>query len=489
MMKSPGIHMRFLLAVWVMILVIVVLLGTFGGKVTEQFMRERFHEHMGTLARYLALNVELGIILEDREMLDRLCNNLLQENDIVAVSVERFTKEPLVQVQKSAFFPAAPEVRQPVMRSSRLEENLIYETGENSPSLADQFPLGWVVIHYSNERSDEVIKQMKQQFLAIIISVVLFFNICFYWISRSLVSPLKKLVQATHEVAKGGNLNVKVDGGHLPETRILASSFQEMLSSLAQSRAELDRTYQEMLRQQALAELGKFSMMVAHEVKNPLGIIQGALDILKKPEIPETTRSTMMIYVENELKRLNRLVEDFLRFARPRPPQFERIDLHALLMETINRFYLDSGNGAERIYTEIPSIPLWGEVDADLISQALSNVMKNALEASAPTGRVWISSSFCNDHWRILARDEGPGVPPEHREHIFEPFYTTKSQGTGLGLALVARVIQQHGGTIEIVDMPEGGGCFQILLPVTREACSRQLQQTEAESEAIRIQC
>jgi signal transduction histidine kinase len=216
-------------------------------------------------------------------------------------------------------------------------------------------------------------------------------------------------------------------------------------------------------------------MMVAHEVKNPLGIIRGAVDVLKKPEIPEATYSTMMTYVESELDRLNRLVEDFLRFARPRPPQLQKTNISELLMETIDRFYLESQNGPQRIQTDIPPEPLWIEVDVDLISQALNNVVKNALEASAPEGQVWVSASMLNGHFRIVVRDEGPGIPSDDREQIFEPFYTTKSQGTGLGLALVTRVIQQHGGIIEIMDVPEGGGCFQILLPVGIETLREPL--------------
>jgi len=464
-MKSPGIHMRFLVSVWAMILVIVVLLGTVGGQVAETFMRERFQEHMGTLARYLALNAELGVILEDREMLERLCKNLLQEQDVMAVTVSKALNEkPLVQLKKMRFAPSLPQVEHAVMLSSRLEENLIYET--NAGDAANEKPLGTVIIHYSRAGIDELIDGMKSRFFFIIIGVALFFSACFYWISRSLVSPLKRLVNAATEVARKGDLNVKVDGGNLPETRILADSFREMLLSLAQSRADLDRTYQEMLRQQALAELGKFSMMVAHEIKNPLGIIRGSLDVLKKPDLPRDMQATMVSYMENELGRLNRLVEDFLRFARPRSPHFEPTDLNALLKDTIDRFALEMEDASRRIALDVPPGPLWGEVDGDMMAQALRNVVKNALEAAAPEGKVWISSRTLNGHCRIVVRDEGPGIPKEARDRIFEPFYTTKSQGTGLGLALVLRILQQHGGSAELLNLEKGGGGFRLVFPV-----------------------
>ena len=148
-----------------------------------------------------------------------------------------------------------------------------------------------------------------------------------------------------------------------------------------------------MIRQEMLAQKGKFSLMIAHEFKNPLGIIKCSLDILKKDiECPEN--NLMIVYIEDEIRRLNQLIEDFLVFARPAVPNFREVELSAVLRENVERFEIQLNGTPVKICTEIPSVACAGYADPDLLTRVIGNILKNAVEANENQGEVLVRS-FC----------------------------------------------------------------------------------------------
>ncbi len=218
-----------------------------------------------------------------------------------------------------------------------------------------------------------------------------------------------------------------------------------------------------MIRQTTLAELGKFSLMIAHEVKNPLGIIKSSMDILKK-DIPEG--DMMVEFIEDEIRRLNRLIEDFLLFARPANPAFRPVNLHEMLKHCAERFELQTADIPVTIETDIPEDNYEGLADPDLLVRAIGNIIKNAMESGGEDENVIrIRAFFEKDFWIAEISDQGPGIDPEYIDKIFEPFFTTRSKGTGLGLAFAFQVIKAHGGMITAQNSPEGGAVFQIKIP------------------------
>lgn len=456
-MKGMSFQNRLLTGVVLLVIATTATLGMVGIHFAGGFLRTRFEERMNFLARYLALNAELGILLGDQAMLERLAVNLVSEKDVVDVWIEDRSGHIMVRTG-----PGTEELRREAVAPVRLsqeEESLLFM---NAPG-RDRM-LGQVRVFYTAEGIDRLLRHLQALYLIAAMGLGTVGLVVFFFFSRSLIAPLRSLVAAARQAARG-DLSTKVEGGAIPEIRQLAEAFNHMLTSLAQSRRALEETYQEMIQQKALAEVGHFAFSVAHEVKNPLGIIRGALDVLKKPEIDMEIRTTMIHYMEDEISRLNRLIQDFLDFSRPRKPVFKRIDLNDLLKTLVERNRLEWEEKGVGLHYSVPEEECLVRVDEDLLSHALLNVIRNACEACEDTGDVWISASFSGGMWKAEISDNGAGMSEEARERALEPFFTTKTQGTGLGLAFVDRVVKAHGGEVVFTGNLNGGTTVSLLLP------------------------
>jgi signal transduction histidine kinase len=308
---------------------------------------------------------------------------------------------------------------------------------------------------------------MRGRFIWLSLGLACICGVIFYFLSLSIVAPVTRLAGIARLVAKG-DLKLRAQSDSLPETRELGQAFNAMLDSIETSQNALKRANEEIVRQKTLAELGKFSLMVAHEVKNPLSIIKSSLDLLKK-EFPSSKDHVSTAYIEDEIQRLNQLIEDFLLFARPAVPAFREVDLNAMLHDMIVRFEVQLNGTPVEVETHIPETPCLADADPDLLTRAIGNLLKNAVEANENQGMILVQATQGQTHWAIEIEDQGPGIVPESLEVIFEPFFTTRSKGTGLGLAFASQVVFAHGGQIKGENRPNNSGArFTIELPLNR---------------------
>jgi signal transduction histidine kinase len=428
-MKQPGIHFRILLAAFLLISATTFTLGAMGVNVTRKFMQSRFEERISFLARYLALNAELGILIDDRVML---------KTDVAQVTILDSNGKKIADISKDISGPLNI-VEAPVLLKESHDESLAFEL-DTAPEAPGKELIGKVLITYSTRGIDNLLSAMKIHFIWLSAALAGLAGLIFYFISRSLVAPVTELAEEARLVAKG-NLELRARPGGLPETRKLALAFNAMLDSLDRGREELARAREKMARQNSLAEMGKFSLMIAHEVKNPLGIIKSSLDILKK-DSKLSKGTTMVRYMEDEIRRLNSLIEDFLTFAHPVRPSFRHVDVSALLKDIVMGFEIQKAGSPVEIHSHIPSEPCHARVDPDLITRAIGNILKNAFEANGDKGVVSITVSCQNDKWFVDIQDQGEGIDSKNIHKIFEPFFTTRSKGTGLGLAYASQVIR-----------------------------------------------
>ncbi len=451
---------RLALCILGIISVATLVVGMYGSRLTEHFVRERFKDRMIFLAKYLALNSELGILIGDHRMLQKLAENLLSEKDLRGVKIVDSKGDVLVSA--GHFEEDAMNVASWPVELKSEDEELIFSTGNSSKVTQ----IGTVFVYYSEKSIEELVKDFKDKIFLMTILVVSIAVVLTILISRTLTAPLKSLSRAAKEVARG-RMDIRVSGGTLPETRELAMAFNNMLIALEESRNTLEATYQEMIQQRAMAEVGEFAFTVAHEIKNPLGIIQGALEILKKPEASLETKATMIEYLEDEVRRLNRIIQDFLDFSRPRDPNFVKADLTQVVEEVAQKVRLEWEPKGICLELVQEGRPFMGRIDPELISQALLNLIKNACEAceEAETPKVSIETCSLGDAFEIRIKDNGYGIPRELLNKVFDPFFTTKTKGTGLGLALVKRVIDLHGGTITVESKQGEETVFIISLP------------------------
>ncbi len=463
MSNRIGIHLRLLIGVFSIIGITTFLLGYVGVNLTKQFVHDRFEDRISYLARYLALNAELGILIDDKTMLKRLAYNLMTANDVGKVAIIDKEGIELATVFKDIPGPFSV-VETPVLSSESGSENRLFDLFEQGLKIED--PIGKIQITYSTWDLERLLTTIENRFVWLSSGLAFFAALAFYFLSRSLVAPVTQLAEAARHVEQG-NLDTRVDPCGPPETRRLAASFNSMLGSLEKNRKALEDVYQELMKQNALAEMGKFSMMIAHEVKNPLSIIKSSLDILKK-DCDLSSSDTMVYYIEDEIKRLNRLIEDFLAFARPARPSFRPVNLNALLKEIVIRFEMQEDQSPVTIESHIPIEPFTTYADPDLITRAISNILRNALEANGGKGVVRVTVFCGNLAWKVDIEDQGEGIDLDKLEKIFEPFYTTRSKGTGLGLAYVFQVIMAHSGNVWAENRKNGGAIFSIELPVRK---------------------
>ena len=225
---------------------------------------------------------------------------------------------------------------------------------------------------------------------------------------------------------------------------------------------EVKRLHERMELRERLTALGEMSAGIAHELRNPMAVITGYLNLLSKkadPPAQETIRS-----IGNEIAGMNRIIGDLLTFARPASLNRVRVRIKELLQGCLASALQASGAGPE-IQAGIDIEDIEAPLDEVLTRQAFTNLIQNALEAMPEGGTVSLESGKKNNDLVIVIRDTGAGVAPAMVKKIFLPFFTTKDKGVGMGLALAHKVIASHGGRIEVESEEGKGTVFTVILP------------------------
>jgi two-component system CheB/CheR fusion protein len=223
------------------------------------------------------------------------------------------------------------------------------------------------------------------------------------------------------------------------------------------------RSEDRLREQEALARLGQMAAVVAHEVKNPIAGIRGALQVIGSRMAADARDRPVIGEIIARLDALNAIVQDLLVFARPRELRAERIDLQPLILSTVDLLRRDPALSALRV--ELAGDGAVVNADAEQLQLAFQNILMNAAQAMNGAGRIQIAIQRQPRAWTVSMSDEGPGMPPEVREKIFEPFFTTRSRGTGLGLPIARRVVEAHGGRIAVETPETGGTVVSVSLP------------------------
>jgi two-component system sensor histidine kinase PilS (NtrC family) len=223
---------------------------------------------------------------------------------------------------------------------------------------------------------------------------------------------------------------------------------------------------------QRLAVLGRLATGLAHEIRNPLSSISGSVEMVREGNALSPEDGRLLGIVISEVERLNSLVTTMLQVGRPSQIQTEAIDLRSIASDVaaVARGEATGSNGL-RIEETSPDEPVIVTVDPDRMRQVIWNLVKNAVQASPHRGTVEVRTGLDEDGRAYLEiADEGPGIGAAQRERLFDMFYSGRSHGVGLGLALVKRIVDQHRGTIEILDRDGPGACFRVTLPLERDS-------------------
>ncbi len=270
--------------------------------------------------------------------------------------------------------------------------------------------------------------------------------------------------------------SLEIDAGERTLSILRSSSLTSTLLSpheggrplqivVIEDRTELTSLARRLAIEERLAALGRLAAAIAHEIRNPLAAISGSLELLFSNEAEPETTAPLQAIVRRELERLDRLVDDFLQFAKPSPMELLPVDAAALTRGLCAVMRKDPALSGRALSLCAPD-RLMARLDAERFQQLLWNLVRNAAEASRAEEEIELTLTTHGKGLVLEVRDHGTGLTPEIRRHLFEPFHTTKATGTGLGLAVVRRIAAGHGGQIELVDAPGGGTIARVTLPV-----------------------
>lgn len=270
------------------------------------------------------------------------------------------------------------------------------------------------------------------------------------------------------------------------ESRGQTRRYQKLAEELAETNRRLEVAQAEARRSERLAALGQLSAGLAHEIRNPLGVIRGSAEMLnEKLKNSDELARELAGYISSEVNRLGALVTDFLDFARPLHADPHPTDVTALLdrvLKNVGDTWTGKPVETVRDYqSNLPLVPL----DESLCEQAFFNLVQNAYQAMEENGgTLHVEASMTQNNFRrgleVRLADSGPGVPENLREEIFNPFVTTKKAGVGLGLSIVSKIVDGHHGSIRLENAPGGGAVFSLFFPLEQPVETHPAQEVAA---------
>ncbi len=361
---------------------------------------------------------------------------------------------------------------------------------------ANQKVLGVLDISMSLNTIEREIKGMEVRSILIGVVTIIFLSILMILIIKGIIdAPIKKLIAGANRIA-GGNLDEEIVITTRDEMGELAHAFNDMMHTLSDAKNELlnlvetlenkveERTHalmaaqDNLIRSEKLASIGKLSATVAHEINNPItGVLTYIKLMLRKLRQGDTGPEDLGKFVEylsvmeRETERTSGIVKNLLDFSRQREPHYRLADINTILEETLmlvrNQINLQ-GIEVVRAFSVLPQTM----ADADQLKQAFMNIIVNACEAMKEGERRLTIETAFDTSTRVISiniQDTGSGIPETEINKVFEPFYTTKEKGTGLGLAVVYGIITKHQGKIDISSSPGHGTTVRVLIPVQDE--------------------
>jgi signal transduction histidine kinase len=247
--------------------------------------------------------------------------------------------------------------------------------------------------------------------------------------------------------------------------RLLRWRAEQTAAERDQALRDLEGTVETLRRADRLATLGTLAAGMAHEIRNPLGAIGGAVEILDADFPASHPRREFFDILRREISRLNTLSGKYLDYARPQAPELRPVDLNGCVDASVELVGRSAGRSGVRIETKLESGLAAALADPLQVHQALVNLLLNGIQAMEEGGVLEVSTARDPAGVAVTVRDHGPGLPEGAGDRIFEPFFSTKPGGTGLGLAIARRIAVAHGGSLTVESVPGEGARFRLLLP------------------------
>jgi signal transduction histidine kinase len=333
--------------------------------------------------------------------------------------------------------------------------------------------LGRIAVTYHLDAVEEMIRHGALQLAVAGLLLVLALGLLALFIAHWLARPIASLVDAAERVAQG-DLSARVEpAAHLDLKRV-TDAFNHMTASLAEAQAQVDksealrRAFEERMRHaQALGIVGQVAAALAHDIGSPLNtILAWARVVGNDAALPAGTREEAQLVVA-QCERITRILRRMLSVARPPVPERGPVELVAVIREVTSFLAPECRRHGVQIELDLPEGPVELIAERDGMLQVVLNLCMNAIQAQPGGGRLVVALRADEGMLELEVRDAGPGLPRELRDRVLDLFYSTRQEagGTGLGLPIVAQVVGDLDGQLQIDDAPEGGACFRLRLP------------------------
>ena len=363
---------------------------------------------------------------------------------------------------------------------------------------ADVKDLGWVVfVQQPIQVAYKAATEMKAQIFRVLIYVVIFTILLSLAVAGHITQPIRLLREAADRLGRGQfedlpqMITTNDEIGDLGQTFLaMSESLREKTGELVHAKNELEKyarelnkrveartrelraAQEELINKERLAAIGQMASVVGHEIRNPLAVINNSIYFIKTklgaaPEPPDAKIAKHIKIIESEIQQANGIINEILTYSRQRELKPERVALNIFLVEILSVYPFPASITLDQdLCPENPAV----DVDATEMQQALRNLIGNAIEVMPSGGAVGVRSAMAADGSAMIEiSDTGPGIPAEALEKIFTPFFTTKARGTGLGLAVVRKVMDRHRGRVEVETAVGRGTAFRLYLPVATE--------------------
>ena len=307
------------------------------------------------------------------------------------------------------------------------------------------------------QKKDEATKIVQQTTIFIIVVIPLAIGTIWftrYYILRALLRRILRIRQTASEIA-AGNFKTRISDISKDEVGELSESINEMAQ-------DLEATQEKLLKTEKLSTIGTLAARMAHDIRNPLTVIIGGIEYMRAKYHFDEKNVPTLNTINRAIERISHQIEEVLDFVKTTPLSLDYVWLTPLFKQIISNLKIP-----DTIKVELPEVDTAIDCDHKKMEAALTNLIRNAVDAVGESGKIQIRVFDSEDRVRIEIEDSGPGIPDDIKSKIFEPLFTTKQRGTGLGLTSVKNIIEEHGGSIAFYNNPT---IFSIILPRQKES-------------------
>ena len=464
----------------------VMLVGSFFGlwqreAALETALRDELRAHATTLQIALEVNYQNDRNVEAQQLINRLRENSRVYG--VMVFTENGELRSISEPSTAADFRQLPELTT-VLQTGEAVESV--RTVESQKFLVIILPLrfdsqksGAVEIVKSLALIEDDIAGARLYWLATtLLLLATIFLVVFIVLQRSLMRSVRALLDGARALGRGDSEYRVQAGNERNELARLAAEFNRMADNLSQQRRQAEteaenRLYLEkqLRHSERLAAVGRLAAGIGHELGAPLNVIDvRAEQLLSRPDAAQEKRERNLQIIRTQAARITHIVRQLLNLARPYNLHFAPVAVDDLIKSALEPFENDAENGKIKIVLMAES-DLIVSADRDFLTQVLTNIFQNAVQAMGGAGEMRVECKNADGFAVINISDTGGSIAPENLDKIFDPFFTTKDigQGTGLGLAVSRRIVEEHGGLIDAANNAEKGASLTIYLPLMRK--------------------